>query len=102
MATSKDEMQRGDVPKSVQCYMKEKNVSEYVARDYIKCLIKKYWTLLNHELATNSINLDPLKRVVIGTPRIAQCMYQHGDGHGVSNLDTRDIIMSLLIDPINV
>ncbi|KAK8969356.1 hypothetical protein KSP40_PGU008473 [Platanthera guangdongensis] len=102
MGTSTDEMQRGDVPKSIQCYMKEKNVSESIARDYIKCLIKKYWTLLNHELAINSMNLDPFKRVAINIPRMAQCMYQHGDGHGVSNLRTRDIVISLLIDPINV
>ncbi|KAK8923880.1 hypothetical protein KSP39_PZI019653 [Platanthera zijinensis] len=103
MATSEDEMQRGDVPKSIQCYMKEKNVSESVARDYIKYLIKKYWKLLNKELATtNSINLEPFKRVITYIPRMAQCMYQHGDGHGDPNLDTRDRVISLLINPIKV
>ncbi|KAK8943548.1 hypothetical protein KSP40_PGU006412 [Platanthera guangdongensis] len=98
-----DEMQRGDVPKSIQCYMKEKNVSESVARDYIKYLIKKYWKLVNQELTiNNSINLEPFRRVIIYVPRMAQCMYQHGDGHGVPNLDTRDRVISLLIDPIKV
>ncbi|KAK8964205.1 hypothetical protein KSP40_PGU021926 [Platanthera guangdongensis] len=91
MATSEDEMQRGDVPKSIQCYMKEKNVSESVARDYIKYLIKKYWKLVNQEMTiNNSINLEPFKRVITYIPRMAQCMYQHGDGHGDPNLDTRD------------
>ncbi|KAK8923874.1 hypothetical protein KSP39_PZI019655 [Platanthera zijinensis] len=102
MATSKAEMQRGDVPKSIQCYMKEKNVSESVARDYIKCLITKYWKLLNNELATNSIYLDPFKRVIINIPRMAQCMFQNGDGLGDPNLHTREKVISLLIEPITL
>lgn len=102
MATSEDEMKRGDVPKSIQCYMKEKNVSESVARDHIKDLIKKYWKLLNQEIASNSNNLEPFKRVLISIPRMAQCIYQHGDGQGVPNLNTRDRVISLLIDPINI
>lgn len=31
-------LERGDVPKSIQCYMHEPSVSEDVARDHIKGL----------------------------------------------------------------
>ncbi|KAI0493033.1 hypothetical protein KFK09_027309 [Dendrobium nobile] len=49
LGTCTEEIQRGDVPKSIQCYMKEKNVSETTARDYIRCLIRNYWKKLNKE-----------------------------------------------------
>ncbi|KAL0921624.1 hypothetical protein M5K25_008715 [Dendrobium thyrsiflorum] len=47
LETSTDELQRGDIPKSIQCHMNEANVSEFVALDHIRQLIKKYWKLLN-------------------------------------------------------
>ncbi|XP_064962923.1 monoterpene synthase 7, chloroplastic-like [Musa acuminata AAA Group] len=35
LGTSKDELERGDVPKYIQCYMHESGLSEYVARYHI-------------------------------------------------------------------
>lgn len=32
--------------------------------------------------------------------RIAQCIYQHGDGHGIGNCETKERVVSLLIQPI--
>ncbi|KAK8964073.1 hypothetical protein KSP40_PGU004631 [Platanthera guangdongensis] len=102
LATATAEMQRGDVPTSIQCYMNEENVSESFARNYIKILIKRYWKALNKEFVSNSICLEPFKKVIVGLPRMAQCMYQHGDGHGMSGLETRDKVILMLIEPITL
>ncbi|KAL0921621.1 hypothetical protein M5K25_008711 [Dendrobium thyrsiflorum] len=100
LGTSTDELQRGDVPKSIQCYMNETKFSESVARDHIRHLIKKYWKLLNAEYISNFNLEDSFKRYALNLPRMSQCMYQHGDGYGKPICETRDRIISLLIKPI--
>ena len=40
---NQDELKRGDVPKSIQCYMNETGASEEDAREYIRCLISATW-----------------------------------------------------------
>ncbi|KAL0906968.1 hypothetical protein M5K25_025503 [Dendrobium thyrsiflorum] len=92
LQTSTAEIIRGDVPKSIQCYMKEKNVSESVARDYIKCLTRVYWKKLNQECTTFSKLLEPFRKALVGLPRTAQCFYQHRDGYTESNHETKDQI----------
>jgi hypothetical protein len=32
--------------------------------------------------------------------RMAQCMYQYGDGYGIVHLETKDRVKSLLIKPL--
>ncbi|KAL0921629.1 hypothetical protein M5K25_008721 [Dendrobium thyrsiflorum] len=100
LGTSTDELQRGDVPKSIQCYMNETNVSESAARDHIKHLIIKYWKLLNAEYFSNFRLQDSCKRYTLNFPRMSQCMYQYGDGHGKPNREIKDRIILLLIKPI--
>uniref|UniRef100_M1A6Y1 Monoterpene synthase 2 n=1 Tax=Solanum tuberosum TaxID=4113 RepID=M1A6Y1_SOLTU len=45
--TKSDEMKRGDVPKSIQCYMNEKGGFEEDARKHINFMIKETWKLIN-------------------------------------------------------
>ncbi|KAF3784538.1 Terpene synthase 10 [Nymphaea thermarum] len=40
LGTSKDEIERGDVPKCIECYMKEKGVSEEAARQHGRICLK--------------------------------------------------------------
>ncbi|KAK8934054.1 hypothetical protein KSP39_PZI015403 [Platanthera zijinensis] len=100
LGTSMDELQRGDVPKSIQCHMNESKVSESVARDHIKRLIKKHWKLMNTEHIVASNFEDSFKRYVLNLPRMTHFLYQHGDGYGKPSHETRDMIISLLIKPI--
>ncbi|KAI0516349.1 hypothetical protein KFK09_009021 [Dendrobium nobile] len=102
LGTSTDELQRGDVPKSIQCYMNETKVSESVARNHIRHLIKKYWKLLNVEYISNFNLANSFKRYALNLPRMSQCTYQHGDGYGKPICETRDKIISLLIKPITL
>ncbi|KAJ4762477.1 Terpene synthase [Rhynchospora pubera] len=104
LATSSDELDRGDVSKSVQCYMNDKGVTEFIARKDIKEMIWKYWTLINvqGEIIGNSDFEKYFKKVAFNVPRMAQCIYQHGDGYGNPDCETKDQINSLLFDPINL
>ncbi|RWR93527.1 terpene synthase 2 [Cinnamomum micranthum f. kanehirae] len=47
LGTSSYEVARGDVPKSIQCYMYEAGASESVARDHIKYQIAEGWKKMN-------------------------------------------------------
>ncbi|PKA58286.1 Alpha-terpineol synthase, chloroplastic [Apostasia shenzhenica] len=100
IGTSKVEIERGDVAKSIQCYVNEKNVVEERAREKIKDEIHKYWKLLNQERANFSEFEETFKRAVMNLPRMAHFMYYNRDGNGKPNHMMKNIISSLLIDHI--
>ncbi|KAJ3697490.1 hypothetical protein LUZ61_001195 [Rhynchospora tenuis] len=104
LATSSAELERGDVSKSVQCYMNDKGVTEFVARKEIKEMISKYWTSINvqGEIIGNSDFEKYFKKVAFNVPRMAQCIYQHGDGYAKPDRETKDQITSLLYEPIKL
>ncbi|KAF5949294.1 hypothetical protein HYC85_011287 [Camellia sinensis] len=55
LGTSSDELQRGDVPKSIQCYMHETGAPENDAREHMKYLIGETWKKMNEDGAANSL-----------------------------------------------
>uniref|UniRef100_A0A2C9UWS1 Uncharacterized protein n=1 Tax=Manihot esculenta TaxID=3983 RepID=A0A2C9UWS1_MANES len=95
-----DELKRGDVPKSIQCYMHETGASEKEARDHIRFLISETWKEMNEEKSTYSPFSETFISIAFNLARMAQCMYQHGDGHGIEDRETKDRVVSLLVQPI--
>ncbi|CAL9129489.1 unnamed protein product [Musa acuminata var. zebrina] len=102
LATSKAELSRGDVPKSIQCYMHEKNVSEDVARETVRELIRVNWRALNGNRTSSSPLEEYFKRVAINISRMAQFLYEHGDGYGIPDGETKNQIVLLFIQPIEL
>ncbi|KAM4076901.1 hypothetical protein ACJW30_12G099500 [Castanea mollissima] len=100
LGTSTDELKRGDVPKSIQCYMNETGASEEDAREYIRCLISATWKKMNKERAATSPLSETFIEIAFNLGRMAQCIYQYGDGHGVGNHETKDRLVSLFVQPI--
>nr|GME04744.1 (-)-alpha-terpineol synthase-like [Ipomoea batatas]GME16539.1 (-)-alpha-terpineol synthase-like [Ipomoea batatas] len=102
LATSKDELERGDIPKSIQCYMQEKGCSEEDARNYMHKVVETTWKKMNkHFILTDDSNLPKdYKRMALNHARISQCMYQYGDGYGRPDGITKDRINSLFFQPI--
>ncbi|KAB1669772.1 hypothetical protein ES319_1Z011900v1 [Gossypium barbadense] len=49
LATSSYELKRGDIPKSIQCYMHESGASEEEAREHIRSLIDSTWKKINED-----------------------------------------------------
>ncbi|KAE9457781.1 hypothetical protein C3L33_10323, partial [Rhododendron williamsianum] len=101
LGTSKDEIMRGDVAKSIQCYMNERSVTEEQAQDHIKGLVRESWRKLNETIAQNSPP-TPMISMSLNMARTAHCIYQHGDGIGTSFGVTKDRVTSLIVDPIPI
>ncbi|KAD4384383.1 hypothetical protein E3N88_24551 [Mikania micrantha] len=103
LATSSYEMERGDLPKSIQCYMHESGATEDEARRYIKSLIMDSWKKLNKERASaKSEFLQEFIDYAMDIGRMAQFMYGKGDGHGPHGHPnvTKFHVLSLLFNPI--
>lgn len=97
-----DELERGDIPKSIQCYMQEKGCSEEDARNYIHKMVETTWKKMNkHFILTDDSNFTKdYNRTAMNLARISQCMYQYGDGYGRPDGITKDRIKSLFFHPI--
>ncbi|WMV12653.1 hypothetical protein MTR67_006038, partial [Solanum verrucosum] len=101
--TSSDELRRGDVPKSIQCYMNEKGVSEEEAREHIRFLIKEIWELMNSSAhKENSLFSETFIEIAKNIARTAHCMYLKGDSHGIQNTDIKSSISNILFHPITM
>ncbi|XXG55740.1 hypothetical protein AAC387_Pa03g3341 [Persea americana] len=101
MGTSKAERQRGDVPKSIQCYMHETGSSEEVAANHIRDLISDGWKELNAECLKPTSLSKHYVGVAPNSVRAGALMYhQDIDGFGEPHARTDAHIMSLFFEPV--
>nr|AMP42990.1 putative monoterpene synthase [Xanthium strumarium] len=100
LGTSTDELTRGDIPKSIQCYMYESGATEEEAIKYIKDMIRDTWKKLNKKrMRANSQYSREYVEYASNMARMAQFMYGEGDGHGRPDI-TKSQLSSLLFNPI--
>ncbi|KAF5929951.1 hypothetical protein HYC85_000117 [Camellia sinensis] len=100
-----DEIERGDVAKSIHCCMIKEGVAEEEARDRIKALISFSWKKLNEATAKINHRHHPARSIVtmsLNMARTAQSIFQHGDGIGTSIGITKDRLTSLIVKPIPI
>ncbi|XP_028550893.1 terpene synthase 10-like isoform X1 [Dendrobium catenatum] len=105
LGTSKGELRRGDVSKSLQCYMKEKHVSELEAQKCMKSIINKCWKELNREWIKASRYEETFKMVAINLPRVAHLFYLQSNDENVVELNLEkmnDYVISLFFKPITL
>ncbi|KAI3973687.1 hypothetical protein MKX01_031107 [Papaver californicum] len=103
LETSEDELERGDVAKSIQCYMHETGASESIAREHVQHLISSTWKKMNTSLsASRDVFPSSFINTVLNIARMGQYMYQYGDGHGIPNGEAKDRIMSIIVKPTPV
>ena len=93
-------MARGDNVKSVQCHMHETGSPEAESRAYMREMIGVAWEDLN--LERNSCWLHQgFVEAAANLGRVAQCIYQYGDGYGSpEKAKTVDHVRSLLVYPV--
>ncbi|XP_023748868.1 alpha-farnesene synthase isoform X1 [Lactuca sativa] len=96
--TSKAELSRGDAPTSIMCHMTEANVTEEVAKKFIKRMITDVWTQINNV----STSLSPSIKHITNMARVAHFIYHNGDGFGIQDRETRDQVLVLLVHPLAV
>ncbi|KAJ4952444.1 hypothetical protein NE237_029276 [Protea cynaroides] len=99
LGTWREEQQRGDVASSIECAMRDHNISSVdEARNYIRQLIDNLWTELNGQLiAPAGLPLSIIK-TSLNLSRTAQIIYQHGDDNKASSVEEH--IQLLLSRPI--
>ncbi|PIN19468.1 (R)-limonene synthase [Handroanthus impetiginosus] len=103
VATAGDELERGDVTKSVQCYMNETGASDEEAREAMRLLIWEAWKKLNTDRISSSCPFpEVFIQNVVNLARVGQSIYQYGDGYGYQHSETKnkDRIVSMLFDPV--
>ncbi|KAJ4901137.1 hypothetical protein Rs2_15088 [Raphanus sativus] len=104
LGTSPDELARGDVLKSAQCYMHETGASEEEAHAHVQQMICETWDEMNYETKTartSSLLSRGFMEAAVNLARMSQCMYQYGDGHGCPNkAKTVERVRALLVNPV--
>ncbi|KFK32671.1 hypothetical protein AALP_AA6G273700 [Arabis alpina] len=103
LVTSPDELKRGDVLKSLQCYMNETGASEEEACTYVQQMISDTWNEMNYEMISHDSSSLPwgFVEAAINLARMSQCMYQYGDGHGCPDkAKTVDRVLSLFVNHV--
>ncbi|CAF2124636.1 hypothetical protein BRARA_C02485 [Brassica rapa] len=103
LVTSQEELERGDVLKSIQCYMNETGASQEKACVHVRQIINDMWDEMNYEKMKSGSSLIPQDFVesVMNLARMSQCMYQYGDGHSSpEKAQIVDSVMSILFNPI--
>ncbi|CAI0550316.1 unnamed protein product [Linum tenue] len=107
LATSSEEIARGETTNSISCYMNDNGVSEEQARQHIECLIDEAWKKMNQELfliakdiVGSNAFVKSFLRSAINLARMAHCIYQSGDSHGTPNLESKKQVLALIVEPI--
>nr|QJX58301.1 monoterpene synthase 16 transcript variant 2 [Salvia pomifera] len=99
LGTTQFELKRGDVPKAIQCYMKDTNASERKAAEHVRFLIREAWKEMNTATAAGCPFSDDLVAAAANLARAAQFIYLEGDGHGVQHSEIHKQIGGLLFEP---
>ncbi|KAH7854944.1 hypothetical protein Vadar_019445 [Vaccinium darrowii] len=68
--------------------------------EHIKYLIGEAWKKMNKDQRVESPCSQTFVELAMNLARMAQCMYQYGDGRGTEGVETKDRILSLLINPV--
>ncbi|OIW09229.1 hypothetical protein TanjilG_11367 [Lupinus angustifolius] len=97
LGTSTEEQERGDNACSIQCHMRENNISdENEARKHIREFIGKLWQELNG-IAMNTNLPWSIVKASLNMARTAQVIYQHGDDKSTYSVD--EYVQTLLFTP---
>lgn len=94
------ELERGDVPKAVQCYMHEKLVSEEAAKQHVKHMISESWKKMNRYMVLGSSFPRDFVKSSMDALRVVQWFYRDGDGFGFQRERAFDLFKRLVVQPI--
>lgn len=96
-------MERGDTYKSIHCFMNESGVSEEVAREHMKMMVREMWKTMNEDIVCSDYPTTvPFLGACLNLARASQCFYQYGDGHGRPDQETKSHLMSVLVQHVEI
>ncbi|KAI4331063.1 hypothetical protein MLD38_029288 [Melastoma candidum] len=104
LGTSQYEMARGDNFKAVQCYQNPHRISVEEAREAIWSMVEEAWKNMNQlefEEYPSFASKDYLN-ACLGFARGSHFFHQYGDGQGFSDKETKEYLMSLVVEPVSI
>ncbi|PRQ22663.1 putative lyase [Rosa chinensis] len=107
LVTSKAELERGETATSISCIKRDGVVSDEESTiKYITNLIENSWKKMNKDgllFGVSSASSPFTKEFVaaaINLARIAQCIYQYGDGFGAPDKRVKNQILAVIVQPV--
>ncbi|KAJ0446010.1 putative (-)-beta-caryophyllene synthase [Helianthus annuus] len=102
IATRKDERERNHVASSVECYMKQYEVSEEHTHELFSKLIEDNWKVINKESLRPTHIPGPLLMSPINFVHVCDILYTGSDNFTHAGKEMIGYIKSLLVTPISV
>ena len=97
------EQERGHIPSSVECYMKQYSVSKQHAYQELNKQIEKAWKGINQEMLRPTAIPMRLLTPVLSFARTGDFMYKDRKGiYSGAGEVIKDNIASLFIDPVSM
>nr|GMD19976.1 (-)-germacrene D synthase-like [Ipomoea batatas]GME00725.1 (-)-germacrene D synthase-like [Ipomoea batatas] len=100
MAGHEFEQQRGHVDSAVECYMKQYGKSKEETFNEFQERVSNAWKDINQECLNPTAFPKSILVRVVNLARVIDLLYKDGDTYTHSSTETKDIITSVLIDPI--
>ncbi|CAL1356826.1 unnamed protein product [Linum trigynum] len=108
LASSKGELERGDVVKAVECCMRESRLSEETAREHINWMIGEMWKMVNEDILSsqgclNNSSSNPMLpptyvNLAVNVARASHYMYKHQNSKASFVVKDKSRAMILLFD----
>ncbi|CAL1352333.1 unnamed protein product [Linum trigynum] len=99
------EQKRGHVSSSVECYMKQHQVSRFEAVDALYQMAEDDWKIVNEECLDINRPDFVSKEVIsmlVGLAKVIEVLYKDFDGYTFSDTTTMDMMTALLVTPMDV
>ncbi|KAF4371200.1 hypothetical protein F8388_020927 [Cannabis sativa] len=101
IGSRKFEQERNHIPSSVECYIKQYEVSEEDALEELNKRVENHWKEINEDFIRPTIVPFPILVRVLNFTRVMDLIYKEGDDQ-YTNVGKvmKESISALLIDPI--
>ncbi|KAL5858322.1 hypothetical protein ACOSQ3_005780 [Xanthoceras sorbifolium] len=97
------EREKGQMPSSVEIYMKQYNVSEKEACEELQKRLDNAWKGVNEEFVKHTHDLPtPVPMFILNYPRVINLIYEKEDNYASIGEEVKNHIESLLIDPVTI
>ncbi|KAK1401041.1 (-)-germacrene D synthase [Heracleum sosnowskyi] len=96
------ELERPHIPTAVECFMKQYGVPKETAYDGLHKHIINAWKDMNQECLHPIAAPMPLLKRVFNLACVINLLYDGDDGYTHSSTRTKDMITSVLVDPVPV
>ncbi|KAM6581694.1 hypothetical protein CsatA_005468 [Cannabis sativa] len=103
IGSRKFEQERNHIPSTVECYMKQYEVSEKEAIEELNKRVVNYWKEINEDFIRPTVMPFPILVRVLNVTKVLDLLYKNGDDQYTHvGKVFKESIAALLIDPIPV